>query len=338
MDLDEILRRFDAEYCEMHSISPGRRHQQEVLLRRLAESLDHPITELSVADVNAFVGAELRRGLHPNTGRKYIGMLKSFARWGGSNGILRNAAELELLRNPRGSSAQNKPRPYTMREIADLRRAVAETYPVLPVRGPGSQALKMYAIGKKSRIRRHLWSHVRRLQLDAQIALALELGLRRVELFRVTIAEIHPDNTFVVVRTAKAQPGEYKTRAVPFTTHARQTIEEWLDLRAILGPPHDRPWLAMPRLGTAVEQMRPQTLEGLRDALLPVGTWTWHRLRHTCATEWLRAGLPLEKVRVLLGHARIEQTLAYAEILDSDIETAVQAAEAAFSKRLGTAA
>lgn len=338
MDLDAMLRRFDAEYSEMNSISPGRRHQQEVFLRRLAASIDHPISELTAADVNTFLGAEMRRGLHPNTGRKYVGMLKPFVRWGGANGLLVHSAQLESLRNPRGSSAQNKPRPYTMSEIAALRIAVAETYPVLPLRGRGSRLLRLYAQGKQRGIRRELWSHARRLQLDAQIALALELGLRRVELHTVTMSELHPDNAYVVVRTAKGEPGQFKTRAVPFTDHARLTIMEWVDLRHILGPAHEHPWLALPRGGAAVDQMRPQTIDGLRKALAPVGPWSWHRLRHTCATEWLRAKMPLEKLRVLLGHERIEQTLAYAQIVASDIESAVARAEADFSKRMGTAA
>jgi site-specific recombinase XerD len=63
--------------------------------------------------------------------------------------------------------------------------------------------------------------------------------------------------------------------------------------------------------------------------------WRWHRFRHTAATEWLRAGVPLERVRYFMGHASIEQTLAYAEILKEDIAESFSKAQPGFSERLG---
>jgi site-specific recombinase XerD len=41
---------------------------------------------------------------------------------------------------------------------------------------------------------------------------------------------------------------------------------------------------------------------------------TIHRLRHTYATERLRAGVSLAAVRKLLGHQNVQTTLRYAEI------------------------
>lgn len=338
MDLDTLLARFDREYLELNSISDGRRHQQTVFLRGLAATLDHPMTELTAADVNAFVGAELKRGLHPNTGRKYVGMLHSFATWGEQAGVLLHTDELKSVRNPRGSSAQNAPRPYKVSEILALQVAVAERYPALPTYGRGSRALKRFTSGKSPALRRHLWRHAKRLQLEAQIALALELGLRRIEIMRMTLPALHYDNQQVVVLTAKQGPGSNVTRIVPYTAHARQAMQEWLDFRWLLGPKHGEPWLALPLTGVTLDQIRPQTIYGLERALAAVGPWGWHRLRHTAATEWLRAGVPLEKVRVYMGHASIEQTLAYAKIIDSDVELAFGAAEDTFAKRLGLAA
>ena len=63
--------------------------------------------------------------------------------------------------------------------------------------------------------------------------------------------------------------------------------------------------------------------------------WRWHRFRHTAATEWLRAGVPIEKVQRFMGHRSIELTLAYTEVLSSDMTDAFAAAEASFSERLG---
>lgn len=338
LDLDTMLHRFEREYLEPNSISPGRRHQQLVFLRNLAASIEHPMAELSAGDVNAFIGSELKRGIHVNTGRKFAGMLRSFASWGGESGLLQFSDELQLVRNPRGSTARSKPNPYKMTEIRGLQRAVAEKYPVLPVYGRGSHAIKRLTSGRSTALRRHAWRHARRLQLEAQIALALELGLRRVEIFNSTLPALHYDNAQVVVLTAKKGPGVIVTRTVPYTTHARQVMQEWLDFRWLLAPPHDSPWLALPMQGSLGDQVRPMTCWGIERALTNVGPWGWHRLRHTAATEWLRAGVPIEKVQVFMGHTSIEQTQAYTKIEDEDVEHAMIAVEGEFARRLGLAA
>ena len=53
---------------------------------------------------------------------------------------------------------------------------------------------------------------------------------------------------------------------------------------------------------------------------------TIHRLRHTYATERLRAGVSLAAVRKLLGHQNLQTTLRYAEIDLASIEQELVAA------------
>jgi integrase len=62
--------------------------------------------------------------------------------------------------------------------------------------------------------------------------------------------------------------------------------------------------------------------------------WELHRFRHTFATERLRAGTPLEIVSLALGHATLEQTRAYAEIVRSDISRELAKTEGAFAERV----
>jgi site-specific recombinase XerD len=338
-DTDSLLARFEAEYMAPNSISLPRRSQQMTLLRQLAARLDGPLTSLAAADVQSFMGAEIERGLHPNTVRREHGMIRSFVTWASAAGLIDPArsAELKSVRNPRGSSARSTPRPYKPSEIIELKRVLAETYPALPVTGRGSRALKRWCAGLPV-LPPALYRHAMRVQLEAQIALALELGLRRIEIFHLTQAAMHPDNDDVVVLTAKQGPGQEVRRCVPYTAHARQCSQEWLDLRQLLMPEHDSLWLHLQR-GARRSELVPMPFWKIKDALanLP-GGWEWHRLRHTAATEWLRAGVSLEKVRVMMGHATIEQTLAYTQIIESDIGKAVGAAEADFNRRLGIAA
>jgi site-specific recombinase XerD len=114
-------------------------------------------------------------------------------------------------------------------------------------------------------------------------------------------------------------------------------VEQWLDFRSALGATHDSPWLSLHHGGgDRQEQLAPLSFRtfgrSLARDLDPY--WKWHRLRHTAATEWLRAGVPIEKVRRFMGHSNIEQTLAYTEILSGDMATAFDEAHARFAANL----
>lgn len=75
-------------------------------------------------------------------------------------------------------------------------------------------------------------------------------------------------------------------------------------------------------------------LNALKGALSTVGPWELHRLRHTCGTEWLRAGMELELVSRLLGHANLTQTLGYAQIVSADVHRASVRAHDDFTRAL----
>lgn len=341
MDRDIVLRRFEAEYLEMNSIHPRRRRNQLNLLTRLAADLDHPLNELTAQDIATFFGAELSRGLHPNSVRTNMGMVRSFASWLRDAGLATPEAtdRLKAVRYPRGSSGYSTPNPYKVAEIREFRTLLAEKYPAVGDHGRGSRMLPRLLAGKTNRMHSRLLRHAKRLQFEAQIALALEAGLRRIEIVRLTIPAMHYDNDEVVVMTAKQRPGGQKVRTIPYTTHARNCVQEWLDFRFLLKPPHDQPWLMLDYTGNLAAQVEPQTYRALSRSLERFGDkWRWHRFRHTAATEWLRSGVALEKVSIMMGHSSLEQTRAYTQILNSDISHAFGKAEADFAKRLGLAA
>ena len=53
-----------------------------------------------------------------------------------------------------------------------------------------------------------------------------------------------------------------------------------------------------------------------------------HMLRHTAATNWVRAGVDLDVVQRLLGHASLASTSAYLHARDDDKRRAVTAVAA----------
>ena len=59
----------------------------------------------------------------------------------------------------------------------------------------------------------------------------------------------------------------------------------------------------------------------LNKAGLQYSSYTLHCLRHTFATQLLNARMPLECLRVLLGHTNLEVTRRYARLSDKTRET-----------------
>lgn len=341
MTTADTLARFRSEYQIPRSITPQRQGQQLRELQRVAASLDHPLIEITQQDVLNYLGAQLTRGLTPNTVRFIHMMIRSFITWGEMAGLIpvERANMVRLIGMPRGSTGQAVPNPYTQTEVRSFREIVATKYPPLPEYGKGSRALPRYLQGKTDALRGPLWRHARRLQYEAQVSLALEMALRGIEIHRLSIDAAHYENDALVVHTAKQGPGKQRLRSVPWTPHAHERMQDWLDFRKLLSPKHESLWLILDYHERGDEQLAPMTLDQFHRTLSVFGRgWHWHRFRHTSATEWLRSGMPLDKLQVMMGHARLEQTQAYTQILKGDITDAMAGAQEAFSKRMGLAA
>jgi site-specific recombinase XerD len=338
LDNASLLTRFAAEHYEPQSISPARRRESDTLLGQLGARLgDRILIELTPSDLMVWQGYERERGIKPTTIRKRQNMIRSFIGWAYSADLIsfELTTRLKSVNGVAGSSIDSAPRPYKRSEIQRFRKLLAEKYPLAPTRGTGSLMMKRYLTGS-SRFKGPVRLHARRLQFEAQVSLALEEGLRRIELGRLTLAEMHYDNASVVVRTAKSKPGQDRWREVPFTAHSRQCVREWLDFRALIVPDHDKPWLTLRNY----DPIGPQSDSHLSEALQVFGEpyFCWHRFRHTFATERLRAGMPLEQLQVMMGHARLEQTLAYAAIVSADVRVEAERTEEDFERALGVVA
>lgn len=342
MTTDDTLARFRSEYQIPQGICEQRQREQNAELEKLAAWLDpKALLDLTQQDLLTYLGEKLSRGLSPNYVRTLYMMHRSFVSWATTAGLIPadRSAMIRLIGSPRGSTANSRPNPYGPKEVRQFKKLLADKYPLLPQYGRGSRLLPRYLQGKTPSLRTALWRHARRLQFEAQVSLALELGLRSKEIFDLTIDAAHYVNDVVVVVTAKQGPGGRDTRQIPWTPHAHARMTDWIEFRALLKPPNDSLWLGLNYQASGMDQLRPHTMVNFHGALRVFGPgWRWHRFRHTAATEWLRAGMPLEKVCVFMGHARLEQTRAYTEILNSDIATAMANAQDGFSKRLGLAA
>ena len=218
------------------------------------------------------------------------------------------------------------PQSYDCAELRTLRATIDARWPKLPP----EEADRWL---RRVKDRRSPYSRVRvhsiRCQLDAIVALALHLGLRRGEIFRLDIRCVHHGNHGVVV-CDKSGSFDGKCREIPLTDSARCAVYEWITCRYFLNPDHTGPWLKLHAESTKSEPMTRHTFDKLLLTYIGEG-WTLKRLRDTCAAGWVRSGMPLEYLRELLGLSRIEDALPYARLVRGSLDGRMEKLDAIFT-------
>lgn len=330
----DLIERFRLEYQVFNNITPKRAREQRELLEDLRSQIGHDLDTLTSSEFMQWSAQMLAdKGYHVNTVRKKMNMIRAWTSWAFAMGVIdsQRYMQLKTVQNPRGSSGRTNPKPYTQGEMEQFWSEFERRWPRNPTSGNGSRAIKRFMMGKGPW--GPVWRHAFRLQLLVMMRLALDLGLRAHEIFGLSINDLHYDNEYIVV-WGKADPttGLKKPRKVPYTAATRRAIYEWCEFRAMLRPPHDG-WLVL-YSRWRLNQMDMGRFEVLLQSSIGEG-YRWHRLRHTCATEWLRAGMELETVSRLLGHSSLQQTMCYIEITRHDLQKAVDKFEGRFSESTG---
>jgi integrase len=157
---------------------------------------------------------------------------------------------------------------------------------------------------------RRLLSVVDDIRDRALILLLLRTGMRIGELLSTTVEEVDLNNQKIVIYKAdKTGVG----RVVYFSDDALDALMAWLRVR---NPHQWRLFYAQGRSSLSYESSRMIFNKYLKKAGLQYHGYTLHCLRHTFATELLNARMPLECLRVLLGHTNLEVTRRYARLTD----------------------
>jgi site-specific recombinase XerD len=334
-----VIEKFERDYQSYHGIDPSRRREQVKAIEAMAAEAEMPPEECGAEEVKKYLATLSDRGLHVNSIRKHLNMLKPFFNWAWEAGII-DAERLLVVQRiaaPRTSNSHGTPKPYSKKDLERFRAELDRAWPTVEE--------KFWARWKRGTSPyRRIQPHAMRIQIEAIVALALHCGLRRAEIFKASMDDIHYDNAFIVVRHAKGDQNGDKLREVPHTKTSREAVRAWFELRAILDPDHDKPWLSLAWEGVALRPMRWTRFKGIlctiKQHLAPPGTkitdhWRLHRFRHTAGTEWLRTTRRLEIVQKLLGHATLQQTLGYAKLVRDDLHEAVAKSELEFEEAVG---
>jgi integrase len=142
--------------------------------------------------------------------------------------------------------------------------------------------------------------------IQPMVLLALNTGLRRGELFALTWGDVDLVQCRLTVRGASAKSG--LTRHVPLNTEAANVLRAW------------RPSTNDGPADLVFPGAEGKPMFSLKTAWSGVATaaklkeFTFHDLRHTFASKLVQAGVDLNTVRELLGHADIKMTLRYSHL------------------------
>jgi integrase len=147
------------------------------------------------------------------------------------------------------------------------------------------------------------------------VSLALNTGLRKGEIFNLRWADADLRRAQLTVRGTGAKSGQ--TRHVPLNREAVAVLRAWQTTTT------DQ------TAHVFAGRSEGEPLDDVKKAWLPVvkaaklKAFTFHDLRHTFASKLVMAGVDLNTVRELLGHADIKMTLRYAHIAPAHAAAAV---------------
>lgn len=309
------------------------RSAQDRFLSDLENWSGQRVPHVDARSLTGFLESKLASGAHPNTVRKYVGIVRAFYRREYEAGRVSAEMLLDVLsvKPPREATRRAQPQPYRRNELSRLWATLEERWPRLP-HDEAWFWLRRWVDGRSpySRVR----PHAIRSQLDAVIGLALYCGLRRREIFQLDEEAMHDDNAYVVIFD---EPRNWSAvrRTVPYTDATRELIAPWCRMRGVIAPEHSRAWLNLYAETTAHEPMSRDTFNKLLRTYLGPG-WTLARLRATCGVAWAKAGLAPEHLRHVLGYASISDVHPYLALVGGDVERQMYRHEGAFVEQLAT--
>ena len=143
------------------------------------------------------------------------------------------------------------------------------------------------------------------------VRVAVDTGMRLSELQRLEWGDVDFGAGYLRVRHTKN--GEF--RVIPMTTCVRQmlqTMRDELDGQRV----HDLPVLTFTDARYSIEKAAKRA---------DVGHVHFHMFRHTFATRLRDRGVPLDRIKELLGHKTMVMTLRYAKVRPVQLKEAIAA-------------
>ena len=159
-----------------------------------------------------------------------------------------------------------------------------------------------------------LLSAIDKVRDRAMILLLLRTGMRIGELLNTKVHDLDLNNHRILIYEAEKTGAG---RVAYYSADAGKALMSWLQVRDTF---KEHLFYGRGSNALSYESARMVFIKYLEQAGLAHSRYTLHCLRHTFATDLLNARMPLECLRVLLGHTSLEVTRIYARLTDKTRE------------------
>lgn len=284
-----------------------------ILKSAFADLLALELEAISVKAVEAWRAKERKRGLKISTINREVTALKAALNWAFKRGIIEAypLARLEMLRD----ESDHRVRYLSGEERERLFAALdARERQLRDERARYNQWLKQRHQSPLPDLGRTPFAD----HLKPMILVSLNTGIRQGSLFALRWSDISLKEGILTVRAASSKSG--KTVRVPLNRTARETLSAWQKQTRGNG---DGLVFPSPKGGGMMDNCRSAWERLLRDA--GIEGFRWHDMRHDFASRLVMAGVDLNTVRELLGHADLKMTLRYAHLAPEAKARAVEA-------------
>lgn len=150
--------------------------------------------------------------------------------------------------------------------------------------------------------------------LKPMVLVSLNTGMRRGELFDLKWPAVNFDTRTITVAGDTTKTSD--TRHIPMNKEVFGVLDEWKKQSG------DSQYVFPGQDGGRFEDVKSAWLKLLERA--QIEAFRWHDMRHDFASRLVMAGVPLNTVRDLLGHADIKMTLRYAHLAPGTKAAAVE--------------
>lgn len=258
-----------------------------------------PVTEITEQDLRDFC---FREDLAAATQASYLRHYKVFFRWLHEKGIVKeNITEgIKASKPPQNISVKT-----ITREQLDLVFKKLDEFNA-----------------RKEKVGQITKPHQKRHWFKPMISTFYYCGLRAKEGVNLTWDDVDLNKgymRFINKRGANIKSG--KDRSIPIRKELKPILVKWHEF---LGKPKDGYVFPSATGLNRFQKMSPGSVSRsfkkfVREANLPESI-TLHGLRHTCGTELLRKGVPINQVSSFLGHSSVEVTQIYEHLDETDLK------------------
>lgn len=151
--------------------------------------------------------------------------------------------------------------------------------------------------------------------LQPAVIVSLNTGLRQGELLSLSWTDVNLPAQQLSIKGINAKSG--KTRHIPLNTDALTALKQWRQQS-----PENNVLVFPGATGKKIVDVKTAWAKLLKQA--GIESFRWHDMRHDFASRLVMAGVDLNTVRELLGHADLKMTLRYAHLAPEHKATAVE--------------